>query len=92
MPALIAEPGPQMVFFRAARAVIGQLSRWHGDEEAIMPFDQLDIAHNERVVEGERTECLETACAAAGAKVDAYFCQMHGESPQVERCGGNETK
>jgi len=50
---VIAEPGAQMVFFRASRAMIAQLSGWHGQEEPIVAVDQLHVANDERAVKGE---------------------------------------
>jgi len=70
MAAMIAVAGAQMVLFIAMRAMIGKLAGGHRQEKAIVPVDQLHIPHDERVIEGQRAEGLESATALA-AKIDA---------------------
>src|SRR6202012_5284022 len=75
--ALIAEAGPQMVL-EAAAAAVGQLSARHRDEGALEAFDDLEIADDEHVVEGDGTKGLE-AVSAAGLihELDANFRDVH---------------
>ena len=69
MAALIAELGPQMVLFGAARAMIRQFAGRHRDEQSIVSVDQLHVAHDESVVEGERAKRLQTARGAPGQRL-----------------------
>ena len=57
--ALIAEAGPQMILAAAAGTAIGQLAAGHGHERALGPFDDLQIADDEGIVERDRAEGLQ---------------------------------
>src|SRR4051794_23845380 len=78
----VAEPRAQVIFLPAARAMIGELSRRHRQEQSVGTLDQLDVADDEGVVEGERAERFESAARVA-AQVDAHFSELHG-TPRVE--------
>jgi hypothetical protein len=80
--AVVAEAGAEMIFVAAARAVIAKLARRHGEEEALGTFDELDVADDESVIEGERAKRLETPGGVA-AEVDADFSQLHGDTPKL---------
>src|SRR5205085_12633798 len=83
--AAVAEACAQMVLLAAALAMIAELARRHGEEQAVGAFDQLDVADDEGVVEGQGTERLE-ARTARGAQVDADFRKLHGTSCIKTRC------
>lgn len=70
--AMIAVSGAQMVLFVAMGAMIRKLAGGHRQEKPIVAVDQLHIAHNEGVIEGQRAEGLESAAALA-AEIDANF-------------------
>jgi hypothetical protein len=70
--AVVAVTGAEVVFLAAALAAVAELSGGHGEEQAVVAFDQLHVANDERVVEGERAECFEPA-AVSGAEADADF-------------------
>jgi len=72
MAAMIAVAGAEMILFIAMGAMIGKLAGGHRQEEAIIAVDQLHIPHDERVIEGQRAEGLESAAALA-AEIDANF-------------------
>src|SRR5256885_1600288 len=69
---MIAEASAQVILLAAALAAVAQLARWHGQEQAVVAFDQFHIANDERVIESQRAECLETP-AVAVAQTDAHF-------------------
>lgn len=72
MAAMIAVAGTKMVLFIAMGAMIGKLAGGHCQEQAIISVDQLHIPHDERVIESQRAEGLESAAALA-AEIDANF-------------------
>jgi len=72
MAAMIAVAGAEMILFIAMGAMIGKFARRHCQEETIVPVDQFHIAHDERVIESQRAEGLESAAALA-AEIDANF-------------------
>jgi hypothetical protein len=72
-----------MVLVAAARAMIAELARRHRQEEPFRAFDQLDVADDEGVVEGEGAERFQTTGLPA-AQIDTDFRQLHG-TPQVAK-------
>jgi hypothetical protein len=65
--------------------MVAQLARRHREEESFRSFDQLHVADDEGVVEGERAKRLESAdVISAAAEIDANFSELHG-APQVAR-------
>ncbi len=79
--AAVTEAGAEMILLRAARAMVAKLARRHGEEKPVGPLDQLDVADDEGVVEGERAEGLEPARVVA-AQVDAHFGELH-KNPEL---------
>ena len=47
--AVIAVTGPEVIFVTAARAVIAELARGHGDEQSVIALDQLQKRRRESV-------------------------------------------
>jgi hypothetical protein len=50
---VVAEAGAEVIFFATALAMVGQFARGHGQEKAVVAFDQLDIANDKGAVEGQ---------------------------------------
>ena len=59
MAAIIAELGAEVVFLVAAIAMVGQFPRGHREKRAIIAIDQLYVANDESVIEGQGAEGLE---------------------------------
>jgi hypothetical protein len=57
--AIIAEAGAEVIFFAAARAVVRQLSAWHGEEEPVVAVDEFNVTNDESIIEGQGAEGLE---------------------------------
>ena len=70
----------QVVLLAAPRAVVGELAARHRQEQPVVAVDELDVADDEGVVEGQRAERLEAALGLV-AQINAYFCQMHTLCP-----------
>ena len=66
-PALITEPGTQMVLLAAAPAAVAQFSAGHRQEKPIISFDQFHIANDEGVIESERAKRAKPAASAVFA-------------------------
>jgi hypothetical protein len=69
--ALVAEPGAKMILFTATPAAIAKLSAGHRQEKPIIPFDQLHIANDERVIESQRAKRPQPPAPASLAPVGA---------------------
>src|SRR5262249_49440241 len=80
--ALVAEPRPQVVLAAAARAAVGQLAAGHGHERPLGALDDLQVADDEGVAEGDRAEGLEPlVLVPVFHELDADFGDNHGSSP-----------
>lgn len=73
---LVAVPGPQVVFASAAGAAIGELATGHRHKRALRPFDDLQIADREGVVERHRAEGLQPLVVFFN-ELDADFGDEH---------------
>jgi hypothetical protein len=80
--AVVAEAGAEVILVAAARAVVTELARGHGEEEPVGAFDELHVADDESVVERQRAERLEPTRRIA-AEVDTDFRQLHGDTPKL---------
>jgi hypothetical protein len=80
--AMVAEAGAEMVLLTAAPASVGQLAGGHGQEQAVVPIDQLHVADDEGVIERKRAIGFETISFPV-AEIDANFRQLH-KTPVVE--------
>lgn len=80
---LVAVAGAEVIFFTAAVAMVGELSRRHGKEEAVVAVDELDVADDEGVVEGQGAERLEPVVLVF-AELNSDVRQLHDE-PLSER-------
>jgi hypothetical protein len=78
--ALIAIGGLQMILAAALRAMGRQLAARHGHERAVSPFDDLQIANHEAIVERDRAERLESF-PALFHQLDSHLSDLHGHSP-----------
>src|SRR5207302_11142468 len=78
--ALVAEPAAQVVLGPAVGAAVGQLPRRHGHEEALGPLDDLQVADDEHVVEGDAAKGLQPLVAPRVVfhELDANFGDFHG--------------
>ena len=81
--ALVAVAGAEVIFFTAAVAVVGELSGGHREEEAVVAVDELDVADDEGVVEGQGAERLEPVVLIF-AELNSDVRQLHDE-PLSER-------
>lgn len=54
--ALVAIIATEVILVAATTATTGQLSAWHGNEGCRGPFDYLQIAYHERMIEGYRAK------------------------------------
>jgi hypothetical protein len=84
--AVVAEAGAEVVFFAAAGAVVGQLSAWHGEEEAVISVDEFDVTNDEGVIEGQGAEGLEAVVLVVGlAKFNPDVSQAHKDPISILR-------
>ena len=67
----------------AAVATAGQLAARHRDEEPVVPLDDLEVAHDERVVERHRAEGAQPVLAhrARGKQLDPNLRDLHPVPP-----------
>ena len=77
---LVAKSGAKMVLAAALRTVSGQLSTWHRHEGPCGALDDLQVAHDERIVERDRAKCLESFSRLVH-ELDANLGDFHGCSP-----------
>src|SRR5690606_18534363 len=82
--ALVAVGRPEMVLVPAMRAVRGELAARHGNKRAVAPVDDLQVANDEAVVEGNRTERLQ-AIVRVLHQFDPHFGDFHTRSPWTKR-------
>ncbi len=77
--ALVAETAPQVILRATVVAAIGQLARRHRDEEALGALDDLEVADDEHVVEGDAAKGLQPLVAARVVfhELDADFSDLH---------------
>ena len=78
--ALVAVPGAEMVLGAAFGAAIGELAAGHGDERAAKSLDDLEIADDETLIEGDRAEG-EQALLGVIHQLDADLGDFHGVVP-----------
>jgi len=84
--AVIAKAGAEVIFFAAARAVVGQLSAWHRKEEAVISIDEFDVTNDEGVIEGQGAEGLEAVVLVLGlAKFNPDVSQAHKDPISILR-------
>jgi len=75
-----------VIFFAAARAVVGQLSAWHRKEEAVISVDEFDVTNDEGVIEGQGAEGLEAVVLVLGlAKFNPDVSQAHKDPISILR-------
>src|SRR5262249_4030926 len=80
--ALVAVASPQVVLAATLLAAVGQLAGRHGHERALGAFDDLQIAHDEGVVERDRAEGLQAlVLAVVFHELNADFGDNHSGSP-----------
>src|SRR5262249_27146252 len=79
--ALVAEPAPQVILRSAVVTTIGQLAGGHGDEKALGSFNDLEVADDKHVIEGDATEGLQSLIAARVVfhELDADFSDLHSQ-------------
>src|SRR5919204_435285 len=80
--ALVAVAGPQVVLVAALAAAVRQLAAGHGHERAFGAFDDLQVAHDEGVVERDRAEG-EQALVVVFHELNANFGDDHSGSPLI---------
>ena len=78
--ATVAEPRPQVVLAAALAAPVGQLPARHGHERPLGALDDLQVAHDEGVVERDRAERQEPLVVLL-AQLDANFRDLHRWTP-----------
>src|SRR5204863_4426804 len=78
--ATVAEPRPQVVLAAALAAPVGQLPARHGHERPLGALDDLQVAHDESIVERDRAEGLQPLVVLLD-ELDADFGDDHSGSP-----------
>jgi len=68
--------GAEVIFLTAATAMIAQLTRGHGEKQAIVAIDQLYVANYECMIKGEGAKGLQTTGLSI-AQFYAHFREQH---------------
>ncbi len=80
--AVVAIAGAEVIFLATARAMVSQLAAGHREEQPLVPLDQLHVANDEGVVEGQGAERLEAVVLILGlAEFNPDVGQAHRNSP-----------
>jgi hypothetical protein len=77
---LIAVMRAEVVLEPALRTMTGEFSAGHRHKRSVGPANDLEIADDERVIEGDRAEGLQPVIRVFH-QLDAYFGDFHTRSP-----------